>query len=170
MSIAQRTCHRAVIIAFALALLAPAVTQAHSGYRWACVSGGAVTADGAWVTRAPYRVSMSRKTQQAIWERVPTGEFNTPHNGDKVAQIPCLVAETVAPDGMFAWDTSSDGSAVDLPDEKVVGYSSGPLIGRFHCDGVTNGYSGNTYETCTHPAGRFGYISVKFTIEPNQGS
>lgn len=158
---------RVVIIASTLALLAPAVAGAHPSYRWACASGGSATSDGAYVTGAPYRVSMSGKTQRAIWEHVPTGEFNTPHNGDRVAQIPCLVAETVASHGISAWAASPDGNAVDLPDEKVVGYSPGPLIGRFHCDGVTNGYTDNTYETCTHPTGRFGYISVKFTIEPN---
>lgn len=73
------------------------------------------------MTRAPYRVSMSAKPQHAIREHGPTGEFNTPHNGDRVAQIPCLVAETIASDGISAWDASPGGNAVDLPDEQVVG-------------------------------------------------
>lgn len=123
-----------------------------------------------YTTGAPYRVSISKATQRAIWQRVPTGEFNTPHNGEKVAQIPCVVAETVASDGLYAWDAQRTGNAVDLPNQQLVGYAPGPYVGRFHCDGVTNGYTSNTYETCTHPAGKFGYISVKFTIEPNPNS
>ena len=162
-----RAIKRGLGIAAALALLAPAVAAAHPSYRLACHDAGSATPDGAFVTGAPYRVSISRKTQRAIWAHVPTGEFNTPHNGDTVAQVPCLVAETVASDGLYAWDSAANGNAVDLPDQQLVGYAPGPYVGRFHCDGATNGYTGNTYQTCTHPAGRFGYISVKFTIEPN---
>jgi hypothetical protein len=120
------------------------------------------------VTSAPYRVSMSKKTQRAIWARLPTGEFNTPHGGSTVAQVPFPVGETVASAGLYAWDSASaPGNTVDLPRQQVLGYAPGPDVGRFQCDGTTNGYSGDTFETCTHHAGEFGYISVKFMIEPN---
>jgi hypothetical protein len=159
---------RGLIIGVAVALLASAVAQAHPGYRWVCMLGdGFATTDGTYVTSGPWRVSMSYKTQRAIWAQRPTGEFGTPHGGNTVAQVACLMAQTVASDGLYAWDSIPKGNAVDLPNEPLVGENPGPFIGTFHCDGVTNGYTGNTYETCTHSAGKFGYISVKFTIEPN---
>ena len=119
----MRAIKRGLGIAAALALLAPAVAAAHPSYRLACHDAGSATPDGAFVTGAPYRVSISRKTQRAIWAHVPTGEFNTPHNGDTVAQVPCLVAETVASDGLYARDSAANGNAVDLPDQQLVGYA-----------------------------------------------
>lgn len=160
---------RGLVIAALLALAAAAVAQAHPAYRWACArGGGSATPDGRFVTGSPYRVSMSKRTERRIWAHLPDGEFNTPHEGATVSQVPCLVAETVSSNGLYAWDSdTAHGNTVELVDQRVVGYRPGPNIGRFHCDGVTNAHTAKTYETCTHPAGRFGYISVKFTIASN---
>jgi hypothetical protein len=120
------------------------------------------------MTASPYRVSMSKRTERRIWAHLPDGEFNTPHEGATVSQVPCLVAETVSGNGLYAWASkAAPGNAIELVGQRLVGYRPGPNVGRFRCDGVTNGQTAKTYETCTHPAGRFGYISVKFTIAPN---
>lgn len=153
------------------------------GPRWRCLSRPSprlilsiarrvrrveASAPPSYVTSAPYRISISYHTERAIWAHIPNGEFNTPHGGNTVAQVPCRVAESVASDGLNAWDSiPAEGNAVSLRNEQLIGYAPGPFIGSFRCDGVTNGSTGNTYETCTHYLGKFGYISVKFTIEPN---
>jgi hypothetical protein len=137
---------------------APAITLRPASH---CRGSGGVTDDRQWETSAPFLISISRHTATAIARRA--GYFEA-HPVTEPRFVPCAVAESVAFDGMQAWDNRAGGDG-------WVGVSLGvatgrPYLGRFYCTGEPTN-SGGAVETCNHRANMHaGRIVVRFRIEP----
>ncbi len=145
----------------AMLALTAASAAAQPRFTWTCeASAGGMTNDRQYTESGPYLISISRATVLSINRRV--GSFEGQH-GTAPQYVPCAVAESVAYNGMHAFDYNWSGISGWMG-AGWTGAANGPWFGSFYCAGDQT--DTDTYaETCRHRADRHaGQIIVKFTI------
>jgi hypothetical protein len=147
----------ALLAALTLCAL-PAIASA-SPYNRSCQGGSLI---GKNITQRIH-VGMSYRTAASIARRVGVEEFGY---HAKPSDVPCDVSESVADNGLRAWTYTWPGDDGTVG-ASWIGYSRGPYVGRFHCQGYATA-SGGIQESCTHRADKHaGQITVQFQIVAN---
>jgi hypothetical protein len=157
----------AILAAFALCAL-PAVASA-SPYNRSCQGGSLI---GKNITKGIH-VGMSYRTAASIARRVGVEEFGYHATARRVGveefgyhATPCDVGESVSANAAHAWTYTWRGNDGTVG-ASWIGYSRGPYLGQFYCQGYAKA-SGGIQESCTHRADKHaGQITVKFQIVAN---